>query len=81
MAIVGSSPSAVGTIAAISSPEKYIATPAATLMAANIRIDQPNLTVYRDYNGVLHVAGITLGEDQVANQRHQADYQLAKSER
>jgi uncharacterized protein (TIGR02099 family) len=33
-----------------------------------IKIDQPNLTVYRDSNGVLHVAGITLGRDQDASQ-------------
>ena len=33
-----------------------------------IKIDQPNLTVYRDSNGVLHVAGITLGRDQTASQ-------------
>ena len=33
-----------------------------------IKIDQPNLTVYRDSNGVLHVAGITLGRDQDTSQ-------------
>lgn len=33
-----------------------------------IKIDQPNLTVYRDSNGILHVAGITLGRDQDASQ-------------
>ena len=32
-----------------------------------IKIDQPNLTVYRDSNGVLHVAGIALGRDQTAS--------------
>jgi len=50
------------------------------LLFREIKIDQPNLTVYRDSNGVLHVAGITLGRDQAAsasgflnwllNQRH-----------
>ena len=33
-----------------------------------IKIDQPNLTVYRDSNGVLHVAGIALDRDQAASQ-------------
>ncbi|MEE8618025.1 MAG: YhdP family protein [Nitrosomonadaceae bacterium] len=33
-----------------------------------IKIEQPNLTVYRDAKGVLHVAGITLSREQTANQ-------------
>ena len=33
-----------------------------------IKIDQPNLTVYRDAKGVLYVAGISLGREQTANQ-------------
>lgn len=33
-----------------------------------IKIDQPNLTVYRDAKGVLYVAGISLGREQTASQ-------------
>ena len=33
-----------------------------------IKIDQPNLTVYRNAEGVLHVAGISLSREQTANQ-------------
>jgi uncharacterized protein (TIGR02099 family) len=33
-----------------------------------IKIDQPNIAVYLDSNGILHVAGITLDRDQTASQ-------------